>query len=158
MLCLEHHLAETLVKKAFARAWRTQRHPANGSGLTIWVFRIFHEEFRSHSRQNAGKGLRYRGICWNEFAGERGEEPVSGLTAGIVKGLAALSDSQREALILISAAGFACEDVAEICGTQPRTAKSRAVRARTTLMKILESDEAFGNSDAIEEQAGGWTA
>jgi RNA polymerase sigma-70 factor (ECF subfamily) len=62
-----------------------------------------------------------------------------------------MSHNQREALILVTAGGFTCEDAATICGTRPRTMKSRAVRARNTLMKTLQSDRERSQSNTVKE-------
>ena len=52
-----------------------------------------------------------------------------------------LSDEQREALILIGAAGMSYEEAAEICQTAVGTIKSRVSRARTALQVILAGGE-----------------
>ena len=54
------------------------------------------------------------------------------------RALMELPSSQREALILVGAGGFAYEEAAEICGVAVGTIKSRVARARTALEHILE--------------------
>ena len=60
--------------------------------------------------------------------------------------LTKLPDDQREALILVGAAGFSYEEAAEICGCAVGTIKSRVNRARARLADMLsiESMEDFG--------------
>jgi RNA polymerase sigma-70 factor (ECF subfamily) len=60
--------------------------------------------------------------------------------------LAKLSPDQREALILVGASGFSCEEAANICGCAPGTIKSRVNRARTRLASLMavEGAEDFG--------------
>ena len=53
-----------------------------------------------------------------------------------------LPDEQREALVLVGAAGLTYEEAAEICGCALGTIKSRVNRARTRLLKIMEADSA----------------
>jgi RNA polymerase sigma-70 factor (ECF subfamily) len=55
--------------------------------------------------------------------------------------LAALPAEQREALILVGAAGLPYEEVAEICGCAVGTIKSRVSRGRQLLAAILESGD-----------------
>ncbi|MFP3387172.1 sigma factor-like helix-turn-helix DNA-binding protein, partial [Tritonibacter sp. SIMBA_163] len=53
------------------------------------------------------------------------------------KALDKLPDDQREAIILVGAAGFAYEEAATICGCAVGTIKSRPSRARTRLQALL---------------------
>ena len=48
-----------------------------------------------------------------------------------------LPDDQREALVLVGAAGFSYEEAAEICGCAVGTIKSRVNRARNRLAGML---------------------
>jgi RNA polymerase sigma-70 factor (ECF subfamily) len=55
--------------------------------------------------------------------------------------LTRLPDDQREALILVGAAGFSYEEAAEISGCAVGTIKSRVNRARNRLGEMLGMDE-----------------
>ncbi len=63
--------------------------------------------------------------------------------------LVRLPDDQREALILVGAAGFSYEEAAEICGCAVGTIKSRVNRARNRLADMLglAEDEAGQTGD-----------
>jgi RNA polymerase sigma-70 factor (ECF subfamily) len=54
-----------------------------------------------------------------------------------LKALSSLPDDQREALVLIGAAGFSYEEAAEISGCAVGTIKSRVNRARNRLGDML---------------------
>src|SRR3546814_20395322 len=54
------------------------------------------------------------------------------------RALMELPQSQREALILVGAGGFAYEEAAEICDVAVGTIKSRVARGRAALESILE--------------------
>src|SRR3546814_14721587 len=54
------------------------------------------------------------------------------------RALMELPQSQREALILVGAGGFAYEEAAEICDVAVGTIKSRVARGRAALEHILE--------------------
>jgi RNA polymerase sigma-70 factor (ECF subfamily) len=55
--------------------------------------------------------------------------------------LVRLPDDQREALILVGAAGFSYEEAADICGCAVGTIKSRVNRARNRLADMLGAAE-----------------
>jgi RNA polymerase sigma-70 factor (ECF subfamily) len=99
------------------------------------LFRIFHEEFHAHSKAFDAQ----LELDTSASPDEGPDDPAFGLANRIAKAMALMSDNQREALILISAGGFSCEDAAAICGARPRTMKSRAARARIALFKVIES-------------------
>ena len=61
---------------------------------------------------------------------------------GRVAGLASLPPLQREALILVGAAGMSYEEAAEIESMQLGTIKSRVNRARSRLVHLLGVDGA----------------
>jgi RNA polymerase sigma-70 factor, ECF subfamily len=60
--------------------------------------------------------------------------------------LAMLPTNQREALLLVGASGFSCDEAAAICKCATGTIKSRVNRARTRLSKLLAIDgtDTFG--------------
>ena len=62
------------------------------------------------------------------------------------RALVKLIPDQREALILVGASGFSCEEAAAICGCAVGTIKSRVHRARTKLVELLsiDSSHSFG--------------
>jgi RNA polymerase sigma-70 factor (ECF subfamily) len=62
--------------------------------------------------------------------------------------LVRLPDDQREALILVGAAGFSYEEAAEISGCAVGTIKSRVNRARNRLAGMLGLDELDSETEA----------
>jgi RNA polymerase sigma-70 factor (ECF subfamily) len=53
-----------------------------------------------------------------------------------------LPEDQREAIILVGAAGLSYEEAAEVCGCALGTIKSRVNRARTRLAILLDAESA----------------
>jgi RNA polymerase sigma-70 factor (ECF subfamily) len=147
MLCVEPELAETLAQKAFATAWFRQCHMDNPANATTGLFRILHVEFHAHRRM--GQTRAAPELDTSRAPGFEDSVPV--LAARIAGALARMSDNQREALVLISAGGFSCEDAAAICGAQPKTMKSRAARARSVLNRTLKSDHVAEKSGDVRE-------
>jgi RNA polymerase sigma-70 factor, ECF subfamily len=68
------------------------------------------------------------------------------------KALEVLPPDQREALVLVGAAGFSYEEAAEISGCAVGTIKSRVNRARSKLTEMLSvgSTHEFGPDSATE--------
>ena len=58
------------------------------------------------------------------------------------RALAKLIPDQREALILVGASGFSCEEAAAVCDCAVGTIKSRVHRARKRLAELLSIDNA----------------
>jgi RNA polymerase sigma-70 factor (ECF subfamily) len=67
--------------------------------------------------------------------------------------LTKLPDDQREALILVGAAGFSYEEAAEISGCAVGTIKSRVNRARNRLGEMLGMDEPAEPEPGITKSA-----
>ena len=61
-----------------------------------------------------------------------------------------LPDDQREALILVGAAGFSYEEAAEISGCAVGTIKSRVNRARNRLGEMLGMDETGDDEPGVK--------
>jgi RNA polymerase sigma-70 factor (ECF subfamily) len=68
------------------------------------------------------------------------------------RALGTLPPDQREALVLVGAAGFSYEEAANVCGCAVGTIKSRVNRARTRLGQLLfiDSGHDFGVDPQIE--------
>ena len=64
--------------------------------------------------------------------------------------LAELPDDQREAVILVGAAGLSHDDAAKICRCAVGTIKSRVSRARTRLAELMSID---GSQDLGPDRA-----
>jgi RNA polymerase sigma-70 factor (ECF subfamily) len=62
--------------------------------------------------------------------------------------LSHLPEDQREALVLVGAAGFSYEEAAEISGCAVGTIKSRVNRARGRLADTLQLGDADDTSEA----------
>jgi RNA polymerase sigma-70 factor (ECF subfamily) len=58
-----------------------------------------------------------------------------------------LPDDQREALVLVGAAGFSYEEAAEICNCAVGTIKSRVNRARNRIADMLGLTEHQASQD-----------
>lgn len=130
-------LADDLVQETLLKAWAARARFQAGTNMRAWTFIILRNHFLSQMRRS-----RFRGE-WDEMAADRllaesaGQDKQIEL-ADLQRGLMQLPNSQREALILVGAGGFAYEEAAEICGVAVGTIKSRVARGRVALERILE--------------------
>jgi RNA polymerase sigma-70 factor, ECF subfamily len=143
-LCGQRELGEDLAQNTLVRAWRAQGSFRPGTNLRAWLFTILRNEFYSDRRRS------WRQTHWDDIKGGRIASPTEPQywaleLSDAARGLRELPDGQREALILIAAAGFSYEEAAEICGTPVGTMKSRVARGRLALAGLLEGDAKFHN-------------
>jgi RNA polymerase sigma-70 factor (ECF subfamily) len=140
--------ADDLVQDTLLRAMANIDSFTAGTNMSAWLFTILRNLFRSEYRKR-----------------RREVEDADGRHADSLKSppqqhsqlefeefrraLATLLPDQREALILVGAAGFSHEEAAAICGTPVGTIKSRVHRARARLSQLLSVDSAdmFGQDN-----------
>ena len=132
--------ADDLAQEALAKAWQSRASFTPGTNLKAWMFMILRNQFYSEKRRS------WRSVELDQEAAERTliaiNDPNAALELNELRmALAALPSEQREALILVGAAGMPYEEVAEICGCAVGTVKSRVSRGRQTLSRIFESGD-----------------
>ena len=132
--------ADDLAQETILKAWRARASYSMGSNMKAWTFRILRNQFLSDKRRA------WRTEPLDPEVAERtlvaADDPSAALDVSDVRrGMMRLSVEQREALILIGAAGMSYQEAAGICQTAIGTMKSRVSRARAALQIIL----ALGN-------------
>lgn len=147
-------LADDLVQETLMKAWAARQRFQAGTNMRAWTFIILRNHFLSQKRR-----ARFTGD-WDDLAADRllaapaGQDKQLEL-ADMQRGLMQLPESQREALILVGAGGFAYEEAAEICGVAVGTIKSRVARARIALEQILEHGVLPPRSKSSQQDKGG---
>ena len=130
-------LADDLVQETLLKAWAARERFQAGTNMRAWTFIILRNYYLSQMRRS-----RFRGE-WDELTADRllaapaGQDKQVELS-DLQRALMELPQSQREALILVGAGGFAYEEAAEICEVAVGTIKSRVARGRAALEQILE--------------------
>jgi RNA polymerase sigma-70 factor, ECF subfamily len=129
--------AEDLAQEAMLRAWKARASFQPGTNFKGWVFTILRNQFFSDKRRS-----------WRtqpldpEFAANTlvaNDDPSAGEELLDVRNaMQHLPEDQREALVLVGAAGLSYEETAKICACKIGTVKSRVSRGRATLAAILE--------------------
>ena len=128
-------LVQDTLLRAIAHIGRFER----GTNLNAWLFTIlrnlFHSEYRKRRREVEDPE--------GSYASHLASPPEQGAKldlADLRVALTKLPPDQREALLLVGAAGLPYEDVAAIMNCAVGTVKSRVNRARLRLAQLLGFD------------------
>jgi RNA polymerase sigma-70 factor (ECF subfamily) len=147
--------ADDLVQETLVKAWDKQGSFQPGTNLKAWLFTILRNEFYSQMRKRGREVQDSDGLMTARLAihpSQQGKLDLEDFRGALKQ----LPEDQREAIILIGAAGFSYEEAAEICGCAVGTIKSRVSRARARLQEMLQiSGEADFGPDAISTQVMG---
>ncbi len=143
--------ADDLVQETMLRALANIDSFEPGTNLLAWLFTILRNLFLSEYRKRRREVEDPDGA----FADTLTSQPEQTGRIEFLEfhnAMAKLPPEQREALILIAAAGFSHEEAASICKCAVGTIKSRVNRARNRLAKLLaiEGIEDFGPDKAMQ--------
>ncbi len=133
--------ADDLVQETLARAIAHIDSFRPGTNMTAWLFTILRNQFRSEYRKRRHEVEDTDG----SYADSLKSPPAQNSRVELGEfrlALATLPFNQREALLLVGAAGFTYDEAAHICETVAGTIKSRVNRARTRLLELLCIDSA----------------
>jgi RNA polymerase sigma factor (sigma-70 family) len=128
----DRDLADDLVQETLMKAWAARGRFQAGTNMRAWTFIILRNLYFSQVRRR-----RFRGE-WDDLTADRilaapASQDRHVELGDLQRALLQLPQSQREALILVGAGGFAYEEAAEICGVAVGTIKSRVARGRVAL-------------------------
>ena len=144
-----HDRADDLVQDTMMKAWAKQDSYQMGTNIKAWLFTILRNEFYSQMRKRGREVQDSDGAFTARLAihpSQHGQLDLQDFRAA----LQLLPEDQREAIVLIGAAGFSYEEAAEICNCAVGTIKSRVSRARARLQETLKiSGEADYGPDSI---------
>lgn len=129
--------ADDLVQETLLKAWGARNRFHAGTSMRAWTFTILRNLFLSQMRRARFKG------DWDDLTAERSlaapaSQHGSVDLSDMQRALMQLPETQREALILVGAGGFAYEEAAEICGVAVGTIKSRVARGRVALEELMQ--------------------
>ena len=150
-LCGNPERADDLVQETLLKAWSHMDSFQEGTNLRAWLFTILRNTYFSDMRKRRrevedrdGKKAESLSVA----PAQQGHLDMQDLR----KALNLLPPDQREALVLIGAAGMSYVEAAEIAHCAVGTVKSRVNRARIKLGSLLrvEGADAFGPDLATE--------
>jgi RNA polymerase sigma-70 factor (ECF subfamily) len=142
---------DDLAQEAMLKAWQARDSFTPGTNLKAWVFMILRNLFysdmrRAWRRQPLDPEVAERTLVAADDAHATLE------LSDLRRAMMMLSDDQREALILVGAAGLSYEEAAEVTGSAVGTVKSRVSRARAHLIILLAEGD-LPDSDVLPSQA-----
>ncbi len=147
--------ADDLTQDTLMKAWANRDRYTQGTNLRAWLFTIMRNAFYSDMRKKSREVEDADGAMSARLASRPTQDHVMAMR-DFESALATIAPDQREALILVGAAGLSYEEAAEICGCAVGTVKSRVNRARVRLAEILKvSDGADMTSDGLMDAAMG---
>ena len=138
-LCGDKERADDLVQETLFKAWNHLESFKEGTNLKAWLFTILRNTYFSERRKRRREVEDADGAYAARLAThptQHGHMDMQDFRAALTH----LPDDQREALILVGAAGFSYEEAAEISSCAVGTIKSRVNRARNRLAGILGMD------------------
>jgi RNA polymerase sigma-70 factor (ECF subfamily) len=135
-LCGDRERADDLVQETLFKAWSHFDSFQEGTNLKAWLFTILRNTYFSERRKRKREVEDADGKYADRLVAPPAQHGHMDMQ-DFLKALSSLPDDQREALVLIGAAGFSYEEAAEISGCAVGTIKSRVNRARNRLGDML---------------------
>jgi len=154
-LAREVELADDLVQEACLKAWQAIGTFQPGAPLRPWLFRILRNEYYQHARRAWRSSRLDPDVAERVLVapGDLDEKIDFGVLQAAIAGL---PDVQRDALILVVAAGYTYDEAGEICQCSAGTIKSRVSRAREEVvsrMKLADTGQ-VGGSERAQSRGG----
>jgi RNA polymerase sigma-70 factor (ECF subfamily) len=148
-LCHRRDRVDDLVQEALLRAIGNIQSFTPGTNMTAWLFTILRNNFINECRKNRHEVSDVEGY----FVGTMTSQPEQDMRLQLDDfrdALAQLPDDQREAVVLVGAAGLSHEEAAKICRCAVGTIKSRVYRGR---MRLAELMSVAGSQDLGPDRA-----
>jgi RNA polymerase sigma-70 factor (ECF subfamily) len=135
------HFADDIVQDTIVNALQAQRQFTPGTNLKAWLFTILRNRFRSLiARKHVTAEVADDDLERHYWVGAEQESRIE--VAAFKRAFRLLSAAHREVLVLVAIHGLPYEQIAEICGCEVGTVKSRVNRARGILRRMLMDDGA----------------
>lgn len=136
-LTRDRTIADDLLQDTMIKAWAARDRFRAGTNFRAWSFVIARNIFISERRRGRFKGE------WDELAASRllaapAPQEHSIHLGDLERAISDLPASQRDAVMLIGAAGLSYEEAAETLQVPVGTVKSRVSRARLALEEALD--------------------
>ena len=156
ILSRSRDLAEDLTQEALAKAWRARGSFEPGTNFKAWIFTIARNEFYTSKRQ-AWRRVAVDPAFLELVPAAPDEQNWAAELSDMLRALGCLPETQRQAVLLVGAAGFSYEEAALISRIALGTLKSRVFRARQALRTLMDGDlipptnSRTGDKDAMTE-------
>lgn len=148
-LCGNSAQADDLVQDTILSAWQHWDRFQEGTNLRAWLFTILRNKFLTNMRkQREEVSIDVEGTLPYSLTVQPAQHSWMD-SRDFLKALKRVPTDQREALVLVGAEGFSCEEAAEICGCAIGTIKSRVHRGRARLQELLDGGAGGRRSLAV---------
>lgn len=138
-LCGDRDQGDDLVQETLLKALSNIDSFRPGTNMRSWLFTILRNTYFTQCRRARHEVRDADGSIAESVRSAPAQEPHADFR-DFQRALALLNAEQREALILIGAAGFSYDEAAAIAGCSSGTVKSRVNRARTKLTQMLAAE------------------
>jgi len=146
-LCGNKDWGDDLVQDTLLSGWKHIDSFRVGTEMTAWLFTILRNHFRSVHRKRRRWVDDVDGRLAAKIPTAGGQDGWA-TSADLRYALARLPVSQREAVLLVGAAGMSVAQAASICGCGGGTVKSRVHRGRIRLAQLMEGDAVSASDEA----------
>jgi len=141
LLCRDATRSDDLVQNTCLKAWQHQEdYDAEKGPLRAWLFRILRNDFYQQRRTDTRSETREQEEIEAQLVADCNLEQRTSLTR-MLSAVDSLKRVQRDAFLLVVAAGFTYEEAAEVFDCSPGTVKSRVSRAREMAMGRYHSEQ-----------------
>src|SRR6476620_1385748 len=146
------HLADDVVQDTIVNALQAQHQFTPGTNLKAWLFTILRNRFRSVvARKHVTAEISDDELERHAWVAAEQESRIE--VAAFKRAFKMLSETHREVLVLTAVHGLPYDQIAEICGCEVGTVKSRVNRARAILKRMLFEDALPVNAAKIPGSA-----
>lgn len=128
--------ADDLVQETVVKAWASRERFQEGSNMKAWLFTILRNAYISQFRK-AKREVEDADGALTASLSEKGAQEGHMEFLDLRDALAELPADQREAVIMVGAAGLSYDEAAEIAGVASGTMKSRVSRGRARLSELM---------------------
>ncbi|MEL7041439.1 MAG: RNA polymerase sigma factor [Pseudomonadota bacterium] len=144
MLCRGDAQSDDIVQNACLRAWQNRAgFDASKGSMRGWLFRIVRNEYYQQKRAEQVRKVDDESDLEQELVADCDLQPKSDLNR-MLQAIDSLKNAQREAFLLVVAAGFTYEEAGHVLGCSAGTVKSRVSRARELALGRFHSDQWVG--------------
>lgn len=135
-LCHDPVLADDIVQSACLSAWGASDSFDRTAKMRPWILRIVRNEYLQHCRR-AWRNVDVESGFLEEMLVDHSSAEMMSEASHAVQAIYSLPVKQRDAVILVLAAGLTYEEAGLVLNCSPGTVKSRVNRARSVLVDEL---------------------
>lgn len=136
-LCRDSDLADDMVQETCLKAWAARERFSPGAPMKPWLFRILRNTYVQHGRRAWRSAPLDPADAEKTLVAPDTAQWTSDFSA-MQMAMTHLPPKQREAVLVVLAAGFSYEEAGQILGCSEGTVKSRVSRGREALVTLMD--------------------